>query len=314
MISVIVPVYNMEAYVGKCIASILGQTEQELELLLVDDGSSDGSLEVCRSWAKKDSRVRVLPCEHRGVSAARNAGLDALRGEYLMFVDADDWLDHQCLEKMHACMTEGVDVVCCEFQVEKEDERVSVNYIRRDCQGMLTRDQIMHDWFGGVSYAFTVTFKLFRSNLWEKLRFQDMKNGEDSLAILEIIRSNAGFYAIGDPFYHYLQRYSGASRQMDERFYRDLLKFLLVQFEEACENYPMYREYSGNLYINTAFDLVKLLEREDRQADALAQIETMKQVFRRAKLRHPTRGQLLLCLSAGVFYRLLGLKRRLKGG
>ena len=100
-ISVIVPVYNVQEYIGRCIGSILGQTFADFELILVDDGSTDGSRGICAGFAQRDNRVVLLENDHKGVSAARNAGLDAARGEYIAFVDGDDSLHPHFLEILH---------------------------------------------------------------------------------------------------------------------------------------------------------------------------------------------------------------------
>ena len=92
-VSVIIPVYNVEAYVERCIESVAAQTCADFEALLVDDGSPDGSGAILERWARRDPRFRVLHKENGGLSSARNAGMDAARGDYLLFVDADDWID-----------------------------------------------------------------------------------------------------------------------------------------------------------------------------------------------------------------------------
>ena len=102
LLSVIVPVYKVEAYLDECVESILNQTYTDLELILVDDGSPDRSGEMCDAWAERDSRVRVIHKPNGGVCSARNAGLDAARGEYAAFVDSDDWLDPGMYEAMLA--------------------------------------------------------------------------------------------------------------------------------------------------------------------------------------------------------------------
>ena len=114
-LSVIVPVYNAEAYLDVCIRSILGQTYADLELILVDDGSPDRSGTMCDAWAKQDNRIRVIHKDNGGVCSARNAGLDAAKGEYIAFVDSDDWIEpnmyETMMEKVHVY---GCDVVLCD--------------------------------------------------------------------------------------------------------------------------------------------------------------------------------------------------------
>ena len=131
-ISVIVPVYNTEMYLHRCIDSILSQTFTDFELLLIDDGSKDSSGAICDEYAAKDNRVRVFHKENSGVSLARNLGLDNAIGEWIVFVDADDWLELTMLEKMyHAVVEHNADCVYCDFNMVFENKKVkykSVSY------------------------------------------------------------------------------------------------------------------------------------------------------------------------------------------
>ena len=116
VISVIVPVYNTELYLRRCIDSILSQTFTDFELLLIDDGSTDRSGAICDEYAAKDKRVRVFHKENGGVSLARNLGLDEAKGEWIEFVDSDDWVDLSLLEKMYTSGLKGkADIVICDF-------------------------------------------------------------------------------------------------------------------------------------------------------------------------------------------------------
>ena len=101
-ISVIIPVYNAEKYISDCLESVVRQTYKNLEILLVDDGSKDGSAGICQEWCKKDARIRLLQKENGGVSSARNLGLQEASGEYVTFVDEDDWIGERMLEKLRA--------------------------------------------------------------------------------------------------------------------------------------------------------------------------------------------------------------------
>lgn len=109
--SIIVPVYNTERYLKKCIDSILIQKFSDFELILVDDGSEDGCGDMCDQYAEYDSRVRVIHKKNMGVSAARNDGLDKASGDYILFVDSDDWIENNCLEVLNDVITENIDVV-----------------------------------------------------------------------------------------------------------------------------------------------------------------------------------------------------------
>lgn len=118
LISIIVPVYNGEAYIDRCVRSVLLQEYREWELVLVDGASIDGTLRLCRAWQKRDDRIRVFHTdENRGVSAGRNMGMEKARGEYLFFLDADDWLMPDCLAKLYTQIQEpDVDIAGCAFE------------------------------------------------------------------------------------------------------------------------------------------------------------------------------------------------------
>lgn len=122
IVSVIVPVYNVSAFLPRCLESLLGQTLKSIEILCVDDASSDDSAEVVLSFQEKDDRVRLLRQEHQGVSAARNLGIDSARGEYVAFVDADDWVEPAMLETMVSrAEKDRADIVVCGAQVHFEE-------------------------------------------------------------------------------------------------------------------------------------------------------------------------------------------------
>ena len=112
MISIIVPVYQVEPYLNRCVRSLLEQTYTDVEIILVDDGSPDGCPTLCDAWAGKDARVRVIHKPNGGLSDARNAGLTVARGEEIAFVDSDDWVDPDMLERLYNQMEEtGADLV-----------------------------------------------------------------------------------------------------------------------------------------------------------------------------------------------------------
>ena len=130
-ISVIIPVYNASGLLPDCLQSIALQTWTDLEVLLVDDGSTDDSAGICRSFCEKDSRFRLLQKENGGVSSARNLGLKEASGDYIAFVDADDWLCPGMLEHQADCLEkDGSDMAMCGFQEAGEAER---KQFRRDC-------------------------------------------------------------------------------------------------------------------------------------------------------------------------------------
>ena len=117
VISVIIPVYKAEEYLERCVDSVLAQTYSNLEIILVDDGSPDNSGQICDRYAEKDSRVKVIHKKNGGVSSARNAGLDVATGEFVAFVDSDDFIAPDMYEKLMVSLSSGSDLSMCDFMM-----------------------------------------------------------------------------------------------------------------------------------------------------------------------------------------------------
>ena len=119
-VSIIIPVYNVEKYLNRCIKSILKQTFRDFELILVDDGSPDKCPQLCDDWCKKDKRIWVIHKENGGQSSARNVGLEAARGEYIGFVDSDDWIEKDMLQLLYDSILKcRADISMCDYVIDK---------------------------------------------------------------------------------------------------------------------------------------------------------------------------------------------------
>lgn len=129
-VSIIIPIYNAEEHLAKCVDSVLGQTEKNIEIILVDDGSKDNSLEICNAYAKQDKRIRVIHQENAGASAARNKGILLARGEYIGFVDSDDWIDCEMYKSMlNEAHKTDADVVMCDARTVYDDGKTQADTI-----------------------------------------------------------------------------------------------------------------------------------------------------------------------------------------
>lgn len=189
-VSVIVPTYNGEKTLGRCLDSILNQTYGDLEIILINDGSTDGSLQKCREYAYRDSRIIVIDQPNCGVSSARNAGIERATGEYLAFVDSDDYLDLTMYERLVAKAEKDVlDLVVCKFLVVHEEsnriEKMPYNGLE---EGVMNRN-IGKFLIGGNAKAGGVpTYvwcALYRKSTIEQLRFDtDIMYGEDTIFFL----------------------------------------------------------------------------------------------------------------------------------
>ena len=202
MISIIVPVYNVEKYIEKCIQSLTQQTYSDIEILLINDGSTDHSDEICKKWQNKDYRIKVIYKENGGVSSARNLGLNIAKGEYIFFVDADDWLETSCLEKMLEKMTPDVDMVICDYRESKDITfTFEPDSKHKTSEGLLSKSNIMKDLSETFYYPRVIWGKLYRHELWEKIRFNSMSYSEDTYAMIQIIEKLRSAYIINEALY-----------------------------------------------------------------------------------------------------------------
>lgn len=202
--SVIVPVYKVEAYLPRCIESILNQTVSDFELILVDDGSPDRSGAICDEYAAKDSRIRVIHQANGGVSRARNAGLDAARGEYIVFVDSDDYVDAEYLQKFDDCDGE---LKISGYQIEGYGYLAPVvrQYTPTDIRKMSSKDFIWLFEHGMLNYIWA---KCFLAEIIRKyaIRFrEEMKLSEDTLFTVQYARYCNTVCSAQGTGYHYVK-------------------------------------------------------------------------------------------------------------
>ena len=207
LISVIVPVYKVEAYLDRCVQSIVDQIYRNLEIILVDDGSPDNCGAMCDAWAKKDSRIKVIHKENGGLSDARNAGMAAATGEYIAFVDSDDWLDVQMYQHLHEAMTEtDSDIASCGARRVWLDgtparELLGVN---RDC--VLEQEAAMEALLTAQGLVMTVWNKLYRRSLVDGVKFLVGMIHEDEFWSWQVIARAKRVVTVKESYYNYLQR------------------------------------------------------------------------------------------------------------
>ena len=161
-VTIIVPVYNTENYLQKCVLSLIEQTYKNLEIILVNDGSTDTSGYICEQLAKMDSRIVFIEQENRGVSAARNSALKKMTGDYLMFLDSDDWLESHCVEKVLSNMLDKYADVLFFNSVFEYSSGWSELRVSNPLQGLVDKRELIRQTFGSYGYFLNVNCKMFR--------------------------------------------------------------------------------------------------------------------------------------------------------
>ena len=205
LISIIVPVYNVEQYLEKCVCSIINQTYKNLEIILVDDGATDSSGNMCDELAKSDNRIKVYHKENGGLSDARNYGVERATGEYIGFVDSDDYIDSEMYEKLYeAIKKEDVDVAECNFRFIYSN-RIT-NYTDDKYYLVLNKDEYTKEYVTMNRIFGAAWTKLIKSSLAKEIKFPKGKLFEDGFYSLELMKKARNFVIFDSPYYNYVMR------------------------------------------------------------------------------------------------------------
>jgi glycosyltransferase involved in cell wall biosynthesis len=207
-VSIIVPVYDVQRYLRQCADSLLAQTYGDLEIILIDDGSPDACGAICDEYAAADRRVRVIHQQNKGLSGARNAGIDAATGSFLFFADSDDWIGPDTIEILLGdIIANDADISICGFAEEYRDS-VNIPYTR---DGVLCMDseQAVERFCARDTFAVNAWGKLYKKKVFKDIRYPEGKIREDAYVILHLLLAADKITARSAPLYHYRQRKSG---------------------------------------------------------------------------------------------------------
>ena len=224
LVTVIVPIYKVEEYLDSCVNSLVHQTYQNLEIILVDDGSPDRCPKICDEWAQRDSRIRVIHKVNGGLSDARNAALEIARGEYLCFVDSDDFVSEDMCEVMiDTLKTNQADIVSTSFSIYKNGKHLFSNHFRSRC---LTSKEAMRETLLNGCITPSVCGKLFSRECFANVRFPINEIYEDIAVIPKLFSKCKCVYYYEKPLYAYRHNdrsitKSAYSRKHSDRLLRD---------------------------------------------------------------------------------------------
>lgn len=253
-ISVIVPIYNVEKYLNRCVDSILAQTYENLEIILVDDGSPDNCPQICDGYAKRDSRIRVIHKKNGGLSSARNAGLDVATGDYIGFVDSDDYISPDMYSLLYD-------------RIKKEDSYIAnCMYVRAFDSGEMKPSRVPHSTDEDIATNHyleelllhvgdvSVCTKLFPRVLIGDLRFVVGKLNEDLLFMIQMLKNVQGVKFVRQLGYYYYVREKSITSRYGKTFI-DMQKNAMWVLEHVQENYPTLKKQAVRfaLYQNMAF-------------------------------------------------------------
>jgi glycosyltransferase involved in cell wall biosynthesis len=207
MISIIVPVFNVENFIHLCIESILSQIFQDFELILVNDGSTDQSGDICEEYSKKDKRIIVIHKENRGQSSARNIGISVAKGNFIGFIDSDDWIQSDMYNILYTKAIEtDADITACNIMKYNKDSTKQI-YCNKTDDCFFDRNSAMNELYLNDRLTFSPCNKLYKSNLFKGVRFKEGSILEDMDFSYRIMHQAERIYYTGQALYNYRYKY-----------------------------------------------------------------------------------------------------------
>lgn len=323
MISVIIPVYNTEKYVSRCIDSVIQQTYSDWELILIDDGSTDTSGSVCDTYSRQDSRIRTLHNQNQGPAASRKAGVDAAAGDLIMFADSDDWLDEKMLQVMYQQYQEsGAGMVCCVYQDVDDDGKVSHPQLFEkpyiDC--MNAHDCMYHMHHTRYLTGSPCT-KLFRRNLFDEVDFcSNVTIGEDYSMIVQLAEKAGQVRIISrELYFRYVRKGSISHGGYTERHRQAFDNYMRIR-QDLLKKYPELSSDIITFHTEYEMAVITAMCRNDcYDREVIRKLKTDLRENMRNTLKHPVvplymKGcALLIAYASPVFIFLFRILYHLTG-
>lgn len=258
-ISVIVPVYNVEKYIRKCVDSITSQTYEDLEILLINDGSTDSSGDICKELASEDSRIKVIEQTNGGASKARNTGLDIATGEYIGFVDADDYIEKDMYEVMlREAKAQGAGIVSCGHVMEYVSGD-KATFFDKDETVMLGREEAFRSMCLKRHIDISCCTKLFLRSVIAEKRYKVGIHTEDLQFLYRVMADTKKIVSINKALYHIFCRENSSSRKSDNPHVLDPLFTTKGLQDYIYETYPNLLPEVDNFYLMWHIDVYKSL-------------------------------------------------------
>ncbi len=238
-VSIIVPVYNIAEYLPKCVDSILNQSLMEIEIILVDDGSTDESGEICDRYESQDDRVRVIHKENEGLAEARNAGIAKAAGAYLGFVDGDDYIKPEMFEILYrACEEKGTKMAACDYAFEEGGKGRSVSCNTGECRKLTAEEFFLRVLKTPSAVGMGVWNKLYRRELFCQTLFRTGSFHEDTDILYRLVFQTEAVSYISSPYYIHRDRKGSITKQSYGRRDRDRYAANSRMFRYIKENHP----------------------------------------------------------------------------
>ena len=317
MISVIVPVYNVKDYLQACVGSILQSSFNDLEVILIDDGSTDGSGYICDEYASRDERIRVIHKQNGGVSSARNAGIDAARGEYVAFIDGDDMIHPQMFEILVNALNEGeddYDFSMCYFKKVNEVEDTTI--YQKEIASYSIKIISQEDFFRRIystdgfemGQSHIAASKLYKRSFIDRLYFKELKVGEDTEWVHRACMRMKKCILVEKELYYYIQRGSSLTHESKNRNFIDSIRSQYICLSNTPKGNSELRslclQYMYKVMISTRYQFYKTQYIDEIDSLNEEIYKKTKDEFNKSTINRITKLRLLLFYHCPWAYRL----------
>lgn len=268
LISVIVPIYNVEKYLDKCVGSIIDQTYKNLEIILVDDGSPDNSPKMCDEWSKKDKRIKVIHKENGGLSDARNAAIDVAKGEYITFIDSDDYVSYDFIAYLYKNIKSNmISVAPYIITTDSKQINTDMGYKNEELNNKQALDRMITD----RGFTVSACSKLYDISLFEGVRYPKGRLFEDTATTYKLfLKCNEISYCSKGGYYYYKREDSIINSAYNKK-QLDFIIFTDKMIEDVLKKYPDLSDSIESKKIDARFSilrrmlLTKALSKEDKE-------------------------------------------------
>lgn len=259
LISVIVPIYNVEKYIRKCIDGIISQSYTNLEIILVDDGTPDNCGTICDEYASKDKRIKVIHKSNGGLSDARNVAIDVMRGKYVTFIDSDDYIGTDYIMCMYKALIEtDSDLAICEYAYIYEDGKM-INHPYNDKKRLVfNQEQALYELLNSKKYSNSAWGKLYTSDHFRNVRYPKGRLYEDVPTTYKLFMQSSKIVFCADVQYYYLYRENAISKQKFTPARMDAVEFAEGMVKDIINKFPRLRKI-GECRLFDAYLAVYLL-------------------------------------------------------
>lgn len=293
-VSVVIPVYNVEKYLPECLDSVIDQTYKNLQIIIVDDGSTDSSGKICDEYAEKDNRIIVVHQKNAGAGAAKNTGLELIDGEYFSIIDSDDYIELDMYEKMINSLEKyNADIVQCLFRNVFVNDSFDRKYkIKSNYPKVLTSKNFLKEYLYDWKYAIFWN-KLFKSSLLKEIRFPVGRKIDDEFFTYKLVCNAKKVVNIDNILYNYRMRKTSVMNENDtDRLIYDRIDCFIERYNYVSDIYPSLKKkyltklYDSLLYYKTQVDNTEKLEKyiSKIQKPKINKIDKINEIMRYKKL------------------------------